>query len=87
MTPEFITGLIALITPFIVYGATEVAKKLLPFLTGGWVLFAVPLVSAVVTYVSQLAVAGSPHWYFQLLIGVLAVFVNELKKVLFPPTV
>jgi len=87
MTPEFIAGLIALITPFIVYGATELAKKLLPFLTGGWVLFAVPVVSALVTWVSQLLVDGSPHWYFQILLGVLAVFVNEVKKVLFPTAV
>jgi uncharacterized membrane protein YoaK (UPF0700 family) len=79
MNPDFITVVIGLLTPFVVKLVTDFVKWIIPSVTGMWTLFAVVVISALTTLVSGLVISGSPHWYFQILLGLLAVFVDQLK--------
>jgi hypothetical protein len=91
MTPEVITAIIAILTPFVVFGVTKLVTIYLPKLQGwGIVAIVVPIVGFLVTLVSNLITNAAPLWYIQLALGLLAVFINELykqlKQALTPPT-
>jgi len=75
------TELIAVLTPVVVFGAVQLLKLVLPKIPG-WALLAivVPVLSAVVAWISQIIVGGVIGFWAQVGLGLLAVFVNELLK-------
>ena len=77
--------LVALITPLVVYGVTELVKKFLGSVSG-WVIvmLIVPLLSIGVTWLSGLLLNTGMSFWEQAGFGLLAVFVNELLKQLKP---
>lgn len=72
--------LVTILTPLVVYGVVELVKYLAPKIPG-WLIvsFAVPLLSAAVTFVSQWLMGATGFWA-QFGFGFLAVFVNELIR-------
>jgi hypothetical protein len=77
MTVELI---LAILTPLIVFGVTQLVKLLMPKLTGaGIVGFVVPLLSLIQSWVATAIKPDMSYWMLVLL-GLLAVFVNELYK-------
>lgn len=78
------TDLIVILTPLVVWGATELIKYALPKVSG-WVIvtLVVPLLSLGAAYIAPLLV--ETDFWLQFGVGLLAVFVNELKKQLTPP--
>jgi len=73
--------IISIATPFVVQLVTSLVVKYLPFFSGlGIVAIVVPIVGALVTWVTNLATTAGPVWYVQIGVGLLAVFLNELYK-------
>jgi len=75
------TELIAVLTPVVVYAAVQLFKLVLPKIPG-WALLSivVPALSALIAWITQLLTAGGLGFWLQLVLGLLAVFVNELIK-------
>lgn len=73
--------LLGVATPFVVKYATDFVLKFLPNLQG-WhiVAIVVPVIAGVATGLTQLITQVGPTWYWQLALGLLAVFVNEVLK-------
>lgn len=80
------TDLIVILTPLVIWGATELLKFALPKVSG-WVIvtLVVPVLSLVGAYIAPLL--GASDFWVQFGVGLLAVFINELKKQLTPPQV
>ena len=78
------TDLIVILTPLVVWGATELLKYALPKISG-WIIvtLVVPALSLIAAYIAPLL--GATDFWLQFGVGLLAVFVNELKKQLTPP--
>ena len=78
------TDLIVILTPLVVWGATELLKYALPKISG-WIIvtLVVPILSLIAAYIAPLL--GATDFWLQFGVGLLAVFVNELKKQLTPP--
>lgn len=77
------TDLIVILTPLVVWGATELLKYALPKISG-WIIvtLVVPILSLIAAYIAPLL--GASDFWVQFGVGLLAVFVNELKKQLTP---
>lgn len=87
MSQELVNALIQILTPLVVLGATELVKIIFPKLKGLGTLLVVPALSLVLTLVTGLIPTGSTvPWWQQLLVGLAAVFVNEIKNALQPTT-
>ena len=78
------TDLIVILAPLVVWGATELVKYILPKVSG-WVIVTVivPVLSLAAAYLAPLL--GATDFWVQFGVGLLAVFINELKKQLTPP--
>lgn len=74
------TQIVLLLTPLVVWLATWLVKQVLSSLPG-WVLVGliVPLISIIVALISN-AISIADNFWIQVAIGVLAVFINEVKK-------
>lgn len=72
--------LLTIITPLVVYGVVELVKWILPKVSG-WVIVSciVPLLSALATFATEWFTGASGFWP-QFVVGLLAVFVNELIR-------
>jgi len=74
------TELIALLAPVVVFGVTYLVKWAIPKLPGWTVVsIVVPLLSVIVAWVAQLLVPGL-SFLLQVVLGLLAVFINELIR-------
>ena len=78
------SDIVLILAPLVVWGATELVKYILPKVSG-WVIVTVivPLLSLAAAYIAPLL--GASDFWVQFGVGLLAVFVNELKKQLTPP--
>lgn len=78
------SDIVLILAPLVVWGATELVKYILPKVSG-WVIVTVivPLLSLAAAYIAPLL--GATDFWLQFGVGLLAVFVNELKKQLTPP--
>ena len=78
------SDIVLILAPLVVWGATELVKYILPKVSG-WVIVTVivPLLSLAAAYLAPLL--GATDFWLQFGVGLLAVFVNELKKQLTPP--
>jgi hypothetical protein len=71
--------LLALLAPLVVFGVTELVKILLPKLPGWSIVgVVVPALSALAAIIANLTVGSA--FVTQLIIGLLAVFINELIR-------
>jgi hypothetical protein len=68
------------LSPFLVFGATELVKLIFKSLPG-WAVVSiiVPVLSLAVTFVAQY-LAGLDSFLLQAIVGLLAVFLNELMR-------
>jgi len=76
------TELIVVLTPVVVYLAVQLFKVITPVLPG-WVLVSivVPIASALIAWITQLLSAGGDVGFWaQVVLGLLAVFINEIIK-------
>ena len=81
MTPDMVQAIIGILSPLVVWGVTQIIKAILPSIQGwGIVAVVVPVVGLLVTLVTNLVTNAGPHWYFQLALSLLAVFVQEFYK-------
>ena len=78
------TQILLWLTPFIVWAATALVKFIKPLLPG-WVLVSVvvPLISMILTALGTLVIPNEKPW-LQFAIGLLAVFLSQLKIQLSP---
>ena len=76
-----ITQIILLLTPVMVWVATQLVKYILSAVPG-WVVVGliVPALSIIITLVLNYAIALTGNFWVQVGIGLLAVFINEVYK-------
>jgi hypothetical protein len=76
-----VVELVSLLSPLVVFAATELVKKVSPKISG-WILvmLIVPLLSVAVAWVTEILLVPGLSFWAQFGYGLLAVFVNELFK-------
>lgn len=82
ITPNVdINELLGYIAPLLVIGVTQLVRKFSPQISG-WVitLVIVPATAAILAYIATLFIGGSMSWLETFLLGLLSVFLVELRK-------
>lgn len=68
------------LTPFVVYGVGLFVTWVKPQIPGWAMLSVVGALSAAYTYVAQAATGPETTWVVQFLLGLLAVFIHQVRK-------
>lgn len=82
-----IEQVILYLTPFLVWAASWIIAKITPLIPGWAMLAVVGVISGVLTYLTQLLANPEIDWWQQLLFGLLAVLVDQIKKQFSPKKV
>lgn len=78
---QYVPMVIGLLTPFVVKWGTDFALKLLPNMTGlGVLVLVLPVMAGIVTGITQYLTTAAPAWYWQLILSLLAVLVDQVRK-------
>jgi hypothetical protein len=81
-----VTQIVVLLTPVIVWVVTAVVKLVSDKISGAWIVaIVVPVVSILVALVSGVVFPEGSNFWLQVGVGLVAVFLNELKNQLSKP--
>ena len=67
------------LTPLLTLAATWLIKKVAPFVTGVVTLLVVPLLAALITWLTTI-ITGDTEWLAQIFAGIGSVFVHQLYE-------
>ena len=68
------------LTPFLVFGATWIATKIQPLIPGWLILTVVTILSAILTWVTQIIGNPDQSIIIQFLLGMIAVVISQIIK-------